>query len=97
MEECTRFETNQFSLTWDELVLHDTKAQVIGHVSEIQSEDPLEQVPTEFRQYLRIMGKEAADTLLEHRPYDCKIDLKEGATAPWGLIYPLSKIELQTL
>ena len=29
--------------------------------------------------------------------YDCTIDLKEGETAPWGLIYPLSESELQTL
>jgi len=33
----------------------------------------------------------------KHRPYDCKIDLKEGSTAPWGPIYPLSETELQTL
>ena len=51
----------------------------------------------EFRQYLGIMGKEAADALPEHRLYDCKINLREGATAPWGPIYPLSEVELQTL
>jgi len=51
----------------------------------------------EFRQYLGIMSKEAAEALPEHRPYDCKIDLKEGATAPWGSIYPLLEVELQTL
>jgi len=50
-----------------------------------------------FRQYLGIIGKEAADTLPEHHPYDCKINLKEGETAPWGPIYPLSEVELQTL
>ena len=38
----------------------------------------------EFRQHLGIMGKEAADTLPQHRPYDCKINLREGETAPWG-------------
>jgi len=79
------------------LVLHDIKVQIIGHVLAIQSKDPLEQVPTEFQQYLGIMGKEAADALPEHQLYDCKINLKEGATAPWGPIYPLPKVELQTL
>jgi len=54
-------------------------------------------VPLEFQQYLGIMGTEAADKLPEHRPYDCKIDLKKDATAPWGPIYPLSEVELQTL
>jgi len=43
------------------------------------------------------MGKESADALPKHRPYDCKIDLKEGSTVPWGPIYPLSETELQTL
>jgi len=51
----------------------------------------------EFRQYLGMMGKEAADQLPEHRPYDCKIELKEGTMAPWGPIYHLSEMELQTL
>ena len=43
------------------------------------------------------MSKEAADVLPQHHPYDCKIELKEGATAPWGPIYPLSEVELKTL
>jgi len=43
------------------------------------------------------MGKEAADALPDHRPYNCKIDLQEGSTAPWGPIYPLSEEELWTL
>jgi len=60
-------------------------------------EDPLEAVPIEFCQFLGIMRKEEADALPDHRPYDCKIDLQEGSTAPWGPIYPLSEEELQTL
>ena len=51
----------------------------------------------EFCQYLEIMGKEAADALPEHWPYDSKIDLQEGSTAPWGPFYPLSEEELRTL
>jgi len=43
------------------------------------------------------MGKEAADALPKYRSYDCKIDLQEGSTVPWGLIYPLWETELQTL
>jgi len=43
------------------------------------------------------MRKEVADALPDHRPYDCKIDLQEGSTAPWGPIYPLSEEELRTL
>jgi len=97
LENCTKFATNEFSLTWDDTVATDPAAGLLGHVSAACDEDPLQAVPVEFRQYLGITGKEAADRLPEHRPYDCKIDLKEGATAPWGPIYPLSEIELQTL
>jgi hypothetical protein len=71
-------------------------AKTLGYVLAIQEGHP-EQIPAEFRQYLGIMSKEAADKLPEHRPYDCKIDLKEGSTAPWGPIYPLSEKELQVL
>jgi len=66
-------------------------------VSAAAEEDPLKTVPMEFRQYLGIMGKEAAEALPKHRRYDCKIDLQEGSVAPRGPIYPLSEEELQTL
>jgi len=98
LENCTKFQTRQFSLSWDDSVALDDKARIIGYVvAATENEDPLKQVPMEFRQYLGIMGKEAADQLPEHRPYDCKIELKEGTTAPCGPIYPLSEMELQTL
>jgi len=96
LENCDKFATNDFSLTWDDTVVTNPEASLIGYVS-TASDQPLEDVPMEFRQYLGIMSKEAADTLPEHCPYNCKIDLKEGTTAPWGPIYPLSEIELQTL
>ena len=96
LDECTQWETGSFSLTWDDSILLDTTAQVIGHVSAV-SDDPIGRVPMEFQQYLGIMSQEAADQLPAHRPYDCKIDLKEGTTAPWGPIYPLSEEELRTL
>jgi len=95
--KCTRSETAEFSLTWDEDVCLDATARVIGHVSGVSAGDPLEQVPMEFHQYLGVMSKEAADALPKHCSYHCKIDLKEGSTAPWGPIYPLSETELQTL
>jgi len=82
LENCTKHEVGQFSLTWDETVAMDPVACLIGYVSAASDKDPIEAVPQEFRQYLRIMGKEAADALPKHRPYDCKIDLQEGCTAP---------------
>jgi len=43
------------------------------------------------------MGKDAADTLPEHRSYNHSIDLKPGEHPPRGPIYPLSETELQAL
>jgi len=97
VEKCTKYEASPYSLTWDESVATDPDAQIIGYVVVAAEEDLLKAVPMEFCQYLGIMEKEAADALPKHRPYDCKINLKEGETAPWGPIYPLSEVELQTL
>ncbi len=41
--------------------------------------------------------KKNADTLLQHQPYDCGIELQEDAQAPFGLIYSLSQNELAAL
>ena len=97
MRKCTRYETGPISLTWDESIATNPSARVIGYVLPAGEEDPLKAVPMEFRQYLGIMGKETADALPKHRPYDCKIDLQERSMAPWGPIYPLSEEELRTL
>ena len=98
LKECTKFGTSPFSLTWDESVLHKKETRLVRYVStDEENTDPLADMPKEFRQYLVIMKKEAADALSQHHLYDCKIELKEGATAPWGPIYPLSEAELQTL
>jgi len=97
IRKCTRYETCPFSLTWDESIATNPDARVIWYVSAAAEEDPLKALPMEFRQYLGIMGKEAADPLPEHRLYDCKIDLQQGSMAPWGPIYPLSEEQLQTL
>jgi len=66
----------EFSLSLDEAVILDPEAKVIGYVSAINEENPQDLIPREFRNYLDIMSQEAAEALLAHRPYDCKIDLK---------------------
>jgi len=87
-------EQADFSLTWYDTVCTDPEARIVGYVMIGQHEL---QIPAEFQQYLDVMGKEMADALPEYGPYDCKIDLKEGSTAPWGPIYPLLETEVQTL
>jgi len=48
LEKCTRHETAEFSLTWDETVATDPMARLLGHVA-AASDDPLDKVPREFR------------------------------------------------
>jgi hypothetical protein len=43
------------------------------------------------------MTKEAVDKLPEYKPYNHAIDLKQGETSPWGLVYGLNEVELETL
>ena len=38
--------------------------------------------------------KYKANTLSEHRPYNCPIDLQPGKEPPWGPIYNLSPVQL---
>jgi hypothetical protein len=59
--------------------------------------DPTTIIPETFKQYVKVLGKELVDKLPNHKPYDHAIDLKDGEQPPWGLIYPLNKIELQAL
>jgi len=57
LEKCTRHETAEFSLTWDETVAIDPTVRLLGHVA-AASDNPLDKVPGESRQFLGIMGKE---------------------------------------
>jgi hypothetical protein len=51
----------------------------------------------QFQQYVKVLGKELADKLPDHKPYDHAIDLKDGEQPPWGPMYPLNETELQAL
>jgi len=95
LKHCTKTAVKEFSLDLDDTVLFSSEARLIGYVSATSitaDQDPLSQVPTEFRHFLGIMGKEAAAALPAHTDYDHKIDLKEREKPPWGPIYPLSEV-----
>ena len=97
LEKCTRYEQADCLITWDDAVATDPSTRTIGYVSAIEEGESLGKVPVEFRQYLGIMRKEAAEALPDHRPYNCHINLQKGSTPSWGPIYPLSEEELQEL
>ncbi len=43
-----------------------------------------------YEEYRDVFEKKNADTLPQHRPYDCGIELQEDAQPPFGPIYSLS-------
>ena len=53
--------------------------------------------PSKYNDFSDVFEKKNVDRLPEHRPYDCPIDLKDGACPPFGPIYGLSEPELKTL
>lgn len=60
--------------------------------------DPdLSQIPSEYHEYADLFSEQEALKLPPHRPYDHQIPLEEGATPPFGTIYPMSLTELDTL
>jgi RNase H-like domain found in reverse transcriptase/Reverse transcriptase (RNA-dependent DNA polymerase)/Integrase zinc binding domain/Chromo (CHRromatin Organisation MOdifier) domain/Integrase core domain len=54
-------------------------------------------LPEEYEGFQDIFSKEEADQLPEHRPYDHKIPLQDGAQPPFGPVYNLSPTELAAL
>ena len=48
LEDCTKFQTRQFPLTWDDSVALNAEARIIGYVAAAtENEDTLKQVPME--------------------------------------------------
>jgi hypothetical protein len=54
-------------------------------------------VPLEYHDFASVFSKKEASKLSEHRSYDHRIPLEEGTTPPYGPIYSLSPVELETL
>jgi len=56
-----------------------------------------ERLPTVYRDFVRIFGKEAQAALPAHGEQDMTIDLEPGKQPPSGKLYPLSPDELKLL
>ena len=74
-------------------------ASVSARSASVSDEPPpdLSGLPEEYREFSDVFSKTKADTLPEHRPYDLRIELEDGAVPPLGPIYSLSQLELDTL
>jgi hypothetical protein len=77
LQNCTHHAATKLSFSLDQSILSHPEARVIGYVAAMPS-NPLDLVPKVFRQFLDIMGKEAADALPAHSSYDHEIRLKKG-------------------
>ena len=54
-------------------------------------------VPSDYHDFTNVFSKTHACMLAPHQPYDLKIELEEGTSPPFGLIYSLSQSELKSL
>ena len=54
-------------------------------------------IPKECHDFADVFSEVKANKLPPHRPYNLKINIEEGSTPPLGLIYSLSKTELEAL
>jgi hypothetical protein len=97
-QHCTKAAAQEFSLTMDKDILHHYDVTVIGYVASVNPDmaevNPTTIVPETFQQYVKVVGKELADKLPDHKPYNYAIYLKDGEQLPWGPMYPLNETEL---
>ena len=76
-------------LEWDETVAFDEEARMIGRIGSTRQEAVKpEGLPKPYWQYKELFENEKAEMLAPRRTFDHAIDLKDGATPPWGPIYP---------
>jgi len=54
-------------------------------------------IPEEYHKFADIFNKAKADTLPPHQPHDLKINLKQGSSPLFVLIYSMSPSELESL
>jgi len=59
--------------------------------------DPKTIVPTEYHDRISAFSRANSELLPPHRPSDHRIKLKEGATAPSGPLYPMSRDQSEVL
>ena len=72
--------------------------EVTGRAAtDIPGPGKLDGVPKQYHDFADVFSKSKAGVLAEHRPYDLKITLEDGASPPLGPIYLLSQEELLAL
>jgi hypothetical protein len=63
----------------------------------VQVQTTSDSLPLKYEDFGDVFETKNVDSLPEHRPYDCPIDMQEGVNPPFDPIYGLSEPELQAL
>jgi hypothetical protein len=84
---------------WDDDVAYEPEARMVGLITAIDESEQLvvDKLPKEYLDYADLFLPATAEKLPPRRTFDHAIDLKEGATPPWGPIYKLSAAQLDAL
>jgi len=92
-------EDEGISVEWDEDVLNDPNAVVIGRIEKVDDEKVtiIDRLPERYHDYLDLFRPSTAEKLAPRRTFDHAIDLKPDTQPPWGPIYPLSQKQLEAL
>ena len=53
-------------------------------------------IPPDYHEFTNVFSKTHTSAPTLHQPYDLKIELEEGTSPPFGLIYSLSQSELKS-
>ena len=54
-------------------------------------------IPEEYHEFTDVFSESQAESLPEHRPYNLKIELEDGAKPPIGRVYALSAVGQEVL
>jgi len=82
----------------NETVAFDKEAWMIERIGSTRQEEvQLEGLPKPYWQYKELFMNEKAEMVAPLGTFDHAIDLKDGATPPWGTIYPMSAYQLEQL
>ena len=57
----------------------------------------VQEIPMQYHDFKDVFEKKNADILPKHRPYDCAVELQDGAQPPFGPIYNLCETEFAVL
>ena len=83
-----------FKLCLSDVDIHARSAQATSN----KPYDPLKGVPEEYHDFMDVFSKSRVQVLSEHRPYNLKIELEEGAIPPSpGHLDSLSALEQEAL